>query len=775
MAIGRSIQEIVAAIRTAIFGKDVREAIADGIEKCYQDATVAVISADYVFNKDLCVPIVTLPPDRYYVNYNYNSNGIAYSSGNDTLVMVDVRKYAVIRLNIPSGYKAMFQVDRGVFYSGENTSKIGNVLSGPFNEDLVVPPGANYIAFSCIKTRSSNISAFPFALNGVRKDIESGLINHFNYYIVDDVVSGNMYSDCGITSSENRLYIGVIKVTKGTKIEISDTSLQHYLYNFKSDFSGSWYTSSDWSNDTETFTIKFDSYIAIIFKKSDNSNISVSDYNSIVKIYPAYEDSHVDDRIDMTQYESTKGLTNINSKFHFENREFGTNWTTGVGILEYYYGDIYNGVLASDPISFENGTTLLIVPKSGYNVQIDEYQYRETQDDYIRSYIYPLFQSENVDFKTDFNNARYINTYPERYYVLHIKAPGAYRYIAPEHINEYANIYKVDNAIHIPKYYEDHLKSKIDTINSHQNGFDKFSFGFITDIHIRHNTKHGIALLREINNQCALSSILGGGDWNTAYNYESMGKAALTQDMLELRNMFGNLPMIKTVGNHEWAYGDFDNPYNITNGELYNIYFRDDEKNAVKNSIVYGSSNGTYFYQDDLTNKVRYISVNVMDYGDDYDVSTYNKEWYFIVSQDQINWLKNTALNLPDDDWCAVLFSHVPPWSGEHTENPIHNYSDLQQLVSNFYNKTDYASNYKGDIICWIAGHTHEDFLLDMVSNETKLVVSNADCFLKFGDAPTRTKYTTSEQSFDIFTVDKNTRTVYITRIGAGSDRSFTY
>ena len=39
MAISRTIQEILYAIRNAVYGKDVRGAIADGIEKCYEDYT----------------------------------------------------------------------------------------------------------------------------------------------------------------------------------------------------------------------------------------------------------------------------------------------------------------------------------------------------------------------------------------------------------------------------------------------------------------------------------------------------------------------------------------------------------------------------------------------------------------------------------------------------------------------------------------------------------------------------------------------------------------
>ena len=40
-----SVQQDVAQIRTAVYGKDVREAIANGIEHCYYDADHSIIAA----------------------------------------------------------------------------------------------------------------------------------------------------------------------------------------------------------------------------------------------------------------------------------------------------------------------------------------------------------------------------------------------------------------------------------------------------------------------------------------------------------------------------------------------------------------------------------------------------------------------------------------------------------------------------------------------------------------------------------------------------------
>ena len=52
MAGSPSIEQIIAQIRTAIFGKDVRENIALGIEKCYADATNINVSVTRIGQTD---------------------------------------------------------------------------------------------------------------------------------------------------------------------------------------------------------------------------------------------------------------------------------------------------------------------------------------------------------------------------------------------------------------------------------------------------------------------------------------------------------------------------------------------------------------------------------------------------------------------------------------------------------------------------------------------------------------------------------------------------
>ena len=91
MAVNRSIQEIVAAIRTAIFGKDVRTAIADGIEKCYEDTAKPneIKNIETVINEFEGI---------YYIKFTTPA-GTATSS-NNTRIPIDIknesRNYCII-------------------------------------------------------------------------------------------------------------------------------------------------------------------------------------------------------------------------------------------------------------------------------------------------------------------------------------------------------------------------------------------------------------------------------------------------------------------------------------------------------------------------------------------------------------------------------------------------------------------------------------------------------------------------------------------------------
>lgn len=413
--------------------------------------------------------------------------------------------------------------------------------------------------------------------------------------------------------------------------------------------------------------------------------------------------------------------------------------------------------------------TIMISVPDTIDVIVEEFILKDGV--YSKKYMYKDFAA---NINVWLNGTFYCNVYPERYYTILIRNKDNSP-ISAGQVYKYLHVYVVDNRFHIPEYYRDYMSQKEKEILENIDSFNSFAFAFITDIHIQRNTKHSPALMRRIKTSCAIKTILGGGDWQTAWNSDEQGKNAIVDDMIELRNLFFDVPMLKTIGNHEWAYGG-NNQYNISTDEAYNIYYRSDEEKA-KSEIVYPENgNGTYFYSDDKTNKIRYISVNCMDYADNLDISKYNKEWYFSISEEQIAWLKS-SLNLPSNDWLCVVFSHVPLWTSSErpfgTSTLVVNAEKIGNVMSGYTSKTGEFSSHKGTLVCWLAGHTHRDALIEW--HGTHMVVTNADCFIREEGAQTRTLGTTSEQCFDIFCINKKERNVKIVRIGAGENREFSY
>ena len=339
-----------------------------------------------------------------------------------------------------------------------------------------------------------------------------------------------------------------------------------------------------------------------------------------------------------------------------------------------------------------------------------------------------------------------------------------------------------EGTVDIPIYWETEAATSITTIETLQRvaGINGTSFGFITDTHWGDNNNMSPALLDKVMNDCNIKYYFDGGDVIIGTGLAS--KASIIQAIIDERNAFKSLygRCLRVEGNHDPAYSaSGELPYyadNLTLGEFFDIFFR---ASTIGVDIVWGED-GTYFYADDNSLKIRYIGLNAVD--TPYEV---NKMELFCFRDTQLEWLANKALNVPDSSWSVVLCSHFAPY-GSAT---IINKDIAIGIVSAFKNKTSYNgigsdatypvsvtvdyTGKGGEVICWIGGHGHVDAMetvsgINIVTtlNDSKNVVSGQ---------PVKTTGTATEQAFDIFTINKATRTVNITRVGAGVDRSFTY
>lgn len=374
----------------------------------------------------------------------------------------------------------------------------------------------------------------------------------------------------------------------------------------------------------------------------------------------------------------------------------------------------------------------------------------------------------------------YFNVYTDRAYTIEVKKNDGTA-ISVADAENFISIYKVDTANHIPEYYKKHIAEKTKVVNALQKTSDTFSFIFITDVHIQHNAKHSIPLIKHLIKNCNINDVVGGGDWVTAWLSDAEGKQGLKDDYDELTQLFADIPLIKTVGNHDWAWGG-NNQFNLTEPEIYDWYFKDDiEKcGAVKNN---NGDSTTYFYKDDVKNKMRYISVNDMDYeietNEDGSVKGNGKTFYYTLSDEQITWLKEEALRLPDDEWTCLIFSHIASWDKSdagYNCDEVQLKDKVRKVVEDFKNKTGDFTDYKGDFVAWLSGHEHLDDMIYFSNNGGFVqVISDGDTTLTSEEGRIRNLNTVEEQSFQVFTVDKNKKRVYCTRIGSGEDRSFNY
>lgn len=346
----------------------------------------------------------------------------------------------------------------------------------------------------------------------------------------------------------------------------------------------------------------------------------------------------------------------------------------------------------------------------------------------------------------------------------------------------------------IPLYWRSYLKEKIELINNLQylENYSLFSFGVIADVHWPGINQNSPGLLKQVIKDCNIKYLLNLGDFA---NGNTTKQLAIEQFRSSL-NIYRNLGalMLPVMGNHD------DNAFN-SNEELQyrvnNTIVKEEQSNlfhqVLGDNVVYGK-NKTYYYTDYVNEKIRFIGLDVMDMtyqdiGKGYLICQYG------YRQEQLNWLAQNALNVPSDGWSVVVFSHIPPYTsadmyGTGSIAPYNSdvlmgileaFLDRSSYDNETYDTGDYNidinadySQKGGDVIALICGHTHIDHLLKW-NNKIPVITTLDDCLHLVGSAPKKIVGTVSEQAFDIFTIDKINRTVYVTRIGAGSDRIFKY
>ena len=347
----------------------------------------------------------------------------------------------------------------------------------------------------------------------------------------------------------------------------------------------------------------------------------------------------------------------------------------------------------------------------------------------------------------------------------------------------------------IPEYWKSHLIEKTKTIKKLKSNSDNCSsFGLIADMHWDTNTKHTASLLEYLLCECNIPYFFNAGDLFSGYGICSQYKNI--EEFSQYHMIFENIlhKCLMVEGNHDAVYSLFEAPdyyaQNMSLASFHEHYFKPTSKYSDR---VFGET-GTYYYTDDKQSKTRFIVLNTHDIPSDETTQdgrpVYNKfrKTGTGFMQEQLDWFANVALDVPSCDWTVVLCTHESPvYIGDDAPN----FEIVCGIINAFRHHTSFncekhfekeISHYDakisvdftgkgGNFAVWVSGHVHKD----MVCYVDGILVVSSICDCLSESYPDKVPGTDTEQSFDIFTIDKENHNVYATRIGYGKDREFEY
>lgn len=370
--------------------------------------------------------------------------------------------------------------------------------------------------------------------------------------------------------------------------------------------------------------------------------------------------------------------------------------------------------------------------------------------------------------------------------------------------NVLGTLYSVDNKLNMsldgirkqllytPEYVRPMLRDIGTRVNALQHE-NTYTFGFITDTHTRFNTMHFVSTIAEASKYINLDFIAHGGDFIDGFGVKD-GDLKRIEEVMVTVNDRKTTPFLFCNGDH-----DDNNFYARDNGNTPDLYIKDIElynrtTRFSERNVVVGSREKQYYYLDNEVSKVRTIVVNTTDIPKDElnpdGTRKYNEFNNKAYSNEQLNWIAHTALNFSNketpSDWGVVILGHIAG------DSMVTNSNVLNSILTAYNNGTsyidsgttqygdwsinvDFSNQGQGDFIAFFMGHLHRD---DIVTNEAGfpvIITLNASLFKDYPTAPDKTLGTETETAWDVVTIDRSSRNIYLTRFGAGADRSTTY
>lgn len=323
------------------------------------------------------------------------------------------------------------------------------------------------------------------------------------------------------------------------------------------------------------------------------------------------------------------------------------------------------------------------------------------------------------------------------------------------------------DTVTIPTFWQNAVDACISKIKALQVGRNCVTFPFFSDNH--QNTKYAGVLIAHIMKECHIPYCFFGGD--SISNGIIADEATMIAQDEAFDTMMSYVPngrMCRAVGNHDGYWYDGTNKYYYSRDQVYDLFLREE---SIAQNKHFGDD-GTYYYVDDIASKIRFIVLNTNG-----------------VDSTQLSWLQNTALSISEGGWAVVFISHHPICNAYHSG--ITNAADIISAV------TSTATTHNIPIVGWFSGHVHRDRIYTNLltggnsSNAgtpstdlgfTQVIITSDHTGIAYDNddgTTSATKHTPANDdqshAIDFVTINKSTRTVNITRLGIGSDRSYSY
>lgn len=295
----------------------------------------------------------------------------------------------------------------------------------------------------------------------------------------------------------------------------------------------------------------------------------------------------------------------------------------------------------------------------------------------------------------------------------------------------------------VPSYWQTAVDSAVAKIKEQQEtgGADCMSFVWFSACNVSPgSTANTGKIVKAVMDSCCIPFALLCGDLIGGDADSAEESYAAAEDMLK---PIGWKRLLQTQGGQD----TFLSTGQKRNEQyLYNAIYR---RQTMDSRRVFGED-GTYFYVDYPIAKVRFVMLNA------YQAAVSTSVVSFGLGNTQRNWLEHTALAFPETGWLVIIGCHVMP-----DEEGLQDREQLQQILSGFV-----AGG--GQIGGYFCGNRHADEIhIGRFSYPAISITSNAPAAENVG--------TDTEHAVDIVTINRNSRTVSLTRLGVGEDRSFSY